>query len=109
MPGLRDAIEEILLESKLPPEVIGTITAKLMKIGKYTGGKKIVHLVGPNGYHRLIVDDEKSAWAAPNEIVRSGDFIATTDAFMTLLPQVGRVYALSSEKDFETRGVQSLD
>ena len=85
---------------------IGSITAQIIAIGR-AKNVTIVHQVGPSGYHRLIINGEKTEWSPPTDILRSGDFIATTDAYINMLPQVGKVFALK-EKDFTTESVQSL-
>lgn len=107
MSTLRERIEEILIEQGIDSEKIGTVTGRLVALGR---GKDvtIVHQVGPNGYHRLIVNGEPTEWTPPTEIIRSGDFIASTDAFINQLPQVGKVFALKAGKDFKTESVQQL-
>lgn len=103
---LREAVEGILMEETLTGEQVGRLTAKIMAIGK---GKDldIKHQIGPNGFHRLIINGEMSEWRPPTDIIRLGDFIATTDAYIDLLPQVGKVFQLR-DKDIVTESVQSL-
>lgn len=103
---LRERIEEILVKEGVPSEKIGTVAAQVVALGR---GKslEIKHQIGPNGYHRLIINGDKSQWTPPTEIIRSGDFVATTDAFINQLPQVGKLFELKGP-DFVTESVQTL-
>jgi len=109
---LRERIETILIDNNVNPDKIGTIAGEIMALGKGKG-LEIIHEIGPNGFHRLTLNEEKSEWTAPTDIIKLGDFIATTDAFINMLPQVGKVFPLKSKGedgrgDFVTRSVQSL-
>lgn len=106
METLRDKIEAILAENGVPSDKVGTIAGSIIRLGR-KGEAQIVHTVGPNGFHKLKIDDEESKWTEPTEIIKLGDYIATTDAFINILPQLGKVYALR-DKDFRTESVQSL-
>ena len=103
---LREKVEEILISEGVESDKIGTVAARIVAMGR-GNSVKIVHQVGPNGHHRLVINDDKSQWTPPTEIIRLGDFIATTDAFINQLPQVGKVFSLR-EKDFTTESVQKL-
>jgi hypothetical protein len=103
---LRERVETILIEVGCPNEIIGTIAGRIVALGR-AAGDEITHQIGPNGKHRLIVGQEKSPWAEPTEIIRVGHLVAATDAYINLLPQVGRVFALKAP-DFKTEAVQSL-
>lgn len=105
-PTLREKLDAMLEDIGVTPEQKGAIIAKVIGLSR-PGGGEIVHQIGPNGFHRLIIGDQKSEWSPQTDIIRHGDFIAATDAYINLLPQVGRVYALRN-KDFRTESVQTL-
>ncbi len=111
MATLREIYEAILMEESISPTKVGTLAARLANVGRGKG-QEIIHQIGPDGFHRLIVDGKKSLFVSPTEIIRIGDFIATTDAFINMLPQVGKVFSLKSKDsegkgDFTTEAVQS--
>lgn len=106
----RDILEEIFMTTlgdSVPPEKIGELTAKVMQIGKIRG-VEIIHQIGPNGFHRLVVDGVKTEWHDPSSLIRHGQFVAATDAFINLLPQLSKIFALDPQKDFKTEAIQSL-
>lgn len=69
--------------------------------------EQIIHVIGPDGYHRLIVDGESTKWFPPHEICKSGNLIATTDNFANQLPQLCTIKAIESIH-FNTRAQQNL-
>lgn len=103
---LRERIEGILIDAQLEPEMIGTLTAQLLAIGRATDGP-IIHRLGPNGFHQLEIDGKRSTWHAPTDLIRLGDYIASTDAYIDLVPQIGKIYQIK-DKDIRTESVQAL-
>jgi len=101
---LRERIEDILMREGVEPSKVPIVATQLVSMGR---GRDVKHQIGPNGYHRLIVNGEKSQWTPPTEIIRIGDLIASTDVFINQLPQVGKVFQLK-DPDFVTESVQTL-
>lgn len=70
-------------------DLVALSAQKIIELNKPK--EQIIHVVGPNGIHRLIVDGETTPWCQPHEICRFDTIVATTDSFMNQLPQVGYV------------------
>jgi len=107
MKTLREKLDDILRECGIESsEQKGEIITKVIGLGR-ANGSEIIHRVGPGGHHQLVVDGAKSKWTAGTDIIRLNDYLATTDAYINTLPQVGRVYSLR-DKDIRTESVQKL-
>jgi len=105
-PTLREKLNIMLDDVEITPEQKAIIIGRIMGLTR-PGTNDIVHQIGPNGFHRLVISGEKSPWSPQTDIIRVGDIVASTDAYINLLPQVGRVYAFKG-KDFRTESVQTL-
>jgi hypothetical protein len=69
--------------------------------------EEIIHVIGPNGQHRLIVDGKTTDWKSQTELATLGDFVAATDFYMGQIPQVSKVRAVDP-KHFNTTSQQNL-
>ena len=86
-------------------DLLDKVTATVMDLSKPKA--EIVHIIGPNGSHRLQVDGKSTEWKAPHEIARYGDFVAATDHYIGQLPQVGRLMEVDREH-YRTESQQSM-
>jgi hypothetical protein len=68
---------------------------------------EVIHVIGPSGQHRLIVDGKTTTWKAQNEICRNGDYVAATDFYFGQLPQVCQIKEFDAEQ-FMTTSQQHL-
>ena len=68
---------------------------------------EVIHVIGPSGQHRLIVDGNSTPWKQSNEICRNGDYVAATDFYMGQLPQVCQIHEFDTEQ-FMTTSQQNL-
>jgi hypothetical protein len=94
MQTIHEKLEELLKENfpQASPEQIGSGVAKIlgMKRGKED---EITHILSPTK-HQLIINEVISDPALHTEVIRIDNYIATTDAYMGILPQIGRIYEI---------------
>ena len=112
----RDRIREIVA-AKLRPftEALGGHSLYESEVEKTVNAimdlsapaEEIIHVIGPNGNHRLIVDGESTEWKAQTELAAIGRYVAATDFYMGQLPQVSRITPIDA-KQFMTTSQQDL-
>jgi len=108
----------ILLSTRLEPlkeslghqnylDLVAAATNDIVEYFKEKDGE-VIHVIGPNGQHRLVVDGESTKWRDQNEICRNGKYVASTDFYFGQLPQVGEIREFEAE-DFMTTSQQDLN
>jgi len=69
--------------------------------------EEIIHCIGPNGQHRLIIDGKSTSWKQPSELARNGSYIAATDYYIGQVPQLALIKEIDT-KEFMVHSQQNL-